>query len=326
MIHFPRIAWLIVPMLVGLQVAAPSCAQSGAYPNKPVRLVVPFAPGGGTDIVARVIAQKVSEAVGQPVVVDNRPGAGGTVGVETVVRAAPDGYTLAMVSGSYGTNAAIYKLPYDPVRDIQSVVMIGESGFIVVVHPQVPVKSLKELVSYAKSKPGVLNYASTGPGGITHLSTEYFILVSGAQMTHIPFKGTGPALNALMGNQLQLLFGAMPAAIPLLKQGRLRGLAVTTPKRSDVVPDLPTIAEMFPGFEVVLWYGVLGPKGLPGNIVALWNGEIAKTLQTNEMKERMAGEGLQPAGGPPDQFLNAIKRDVEKWRKVVRDAKVTVTS
>ena len=325
MTHFVRACLLVAAVLAGFQVV-PARAQSGTYPNKPVRLVVPFAPGGGTDIVARVIAQKVSEAVGQPVVVDNRPGAGGTVGAETVVRAAPDGYTLAMVSGSYGTNAAVYKLPYDAVRDIQPVVMIGESGFIVVVHPQVPVKSLKDLVSYAKSKPDVLNYASTGPGGITHLSTEYFILVSGARMTHIPFKGTGPALNALMGNQLQLLFGAMPAAIPLLKQGRLRGLAVTTPKRSDVVPDLPAIAEMFPGFEVVLWYGVLGPKGLGRNVVSLWNSEVAKVLQTKEMKDRMAGEGLDPAGGPPEQFVNAIKRDVEKWRKVVRDAKVTVTN
>ena len=244
MIHFPRMSWLIVPMLVGFQFSGPAGAQSGAYPTKPIRLLVPFTPGGGTDIVARIIAQKVSEAVGQPVVVDNRPGAGGTVGAETAVRANPDGYTLIMVSGSYGTNAAVYKLPYDPIHDIQ----------------------------------------------------------------------------------IQLVFGAMPAALPHVRGGRLRGLAVTGLKRAEHVPDLPTVAEVLPGYEVVLWYGVLGPKGLAKSVVARWNAEVTKALQTKEMKERMAGEGLEPVGGVPEHFLKVIQRDVEKWRKVVRDAKVTVAN
>ena len=326
MIHFARMSWLVAPVLVGLQLAGPACAQPGAYPSKPIRLLVPFTPGGGTDIVARLIAQKVSEAVGQSVVIDNRPGAGGTIGAETAVRANPDGYTLIMVSGSYGTNAALYKLPYDPIKDIQPIILVGESGFVIVVHPQVPAKNLKELIALAKSKPGGLTYGSTGTGGITHLATVYFELLAGAQMTHVPYKGTGPALTALLGNQIQVVFGAMPAALPHVKSGRLRGVAVTFPKRSDHLPDLPAVGEVLPGYEVVLWYGVFGPMGLAKNVVTRWNEEVTRVLQTKEMKERMAGEGLDPVGGTPDHFLNVIRRDVEKWRKVVRDAKVTIAN
>lgn len=292
------------------------------YPTKPIRLLVPFAPGGGTDIVARVIAQKASESLGQSVVVDNRPGGGGTIGAETAVRANPDGYTLIMVSGSYGTNAALYKLPYDPLNDIQPIIMIGESGFVVALHPSVPIKSAKELIAYTKANPAKLNYASTGTGGITHLSTELFSLMAGIKMTHIPYKGTGPALNDLIGGQIQLLFGSMPSTIPHVKAGRLRGIGVTTPKRTGALPDMPTVSETVPGYEVVLWWGMLGPKGLSKDIVALWNREVAKVLQTDEMKSRMAGEGLEPAGGPPEQFLNVIRRDVAKWIKVVSEAKI----
>lgn len=292
------------------------------YPTKPIRLLVPFAPGGGTDIVARVIAQKASESLGQSVVVDNRPGGGGTIGAETAVRANPDGYTLIMVSGSYGTNAALYKLPYDPLNDIQPIIMIGESGFVVALHPSVPIKSAKELIAYTKANPDKLNYASTGTGGITHLSTELFSLMAGIKMTHIPYKGTGPALNDLIGGQIQLLFGSMPSTIPHVKAGRLRGIGVTTPKRTGALPDMPTVSETVPGYEVVLWWGMLGPKGLSKDIVALWNREVAKVLQTDEMKSRMAGEGLEPAGGPPEQFLNVIRRDVAKWTKVVNEAKI----
>jgi tripartite-type tricarboxylate transporter receptor subunit TctC len=260
------------------------------------------------------------------VIVDNRPGAGGTIGAETAVRAAPDGYTLIMVSGSYGTNAAVYKLAYDPIRDIQPVILVGESVFLVVVHPQVPAKSLKELIALAKGKPGAVNYGSTGTGGITHLASEYFDLLAGVRTTHVPYKGTGPALNALLGNQIQYMFGAFPAAIGHVKGGRLRGLAVSGPKRSEILPDVPTAAEIVPGYEVVLWYGVWGPKGLPRQVVTLWNQEIGKALQSREMRDRMAGEGLDPMGGPPERFLQVIQRDVEKWRKVVKDAKVTVGS
>ena len=296
------------------------------YPARPVRMIVPFAPGGGTDIVGRTIAQKMSEALGQSVVVDNRPGAGGTIGAELTVRASPDGYTLIMVSASYGTNAALYNLPYDPINDIQPIATIGDSAFVVVVHPTVAAKSIADLVALAKAKPGALNYGSTGTGGITHLATELFDFMAGTKMTHVPFKGTGPALNALLGNQLQVMFGSIPAAAPHVKGGRLRGLAVSSTKPSSALPGVPTVAETIKGYDVVLWYGVWGPKGLPKDVVNVWNKGIAQALQAKELQDRMAGEGLEPAGGTPEQFREVMKRDVEKWKRVVKQAKVTVQS
>lgn len=318
--------WLLRYLLIALAALAAGAVHAQKYPAKPVRLIVPFAPGGGTDIVARVIAQKVSEAVGQSVVVDNRAGAGGTIGAEIAVRSAPDGYTLIMVSGSYGTNAALYKLPYDPVNDIQPVVMIGDTGFVAALHPAVPIRNVGELIAYAKANPGKLNYGSTGTGGITHLATELFDLMAGTKMTHIPYKGTGPALNALLGGQIQIIFGSMPATAPHVKSGKLRGIGVTTTTRSSALPDVPPIADTVPGYEVVLWYGIWGPKGLPGEVVMLWNREVAKVLKTKEMKDRLAGDGIEPAGGPPGQFRDAISRDVGKWKKVVKDAGITLAN
>jgi tripartite-type tricarboxylate transporter receptor subunit TctC len=296
------------------------------YPTKPVRLIVPFPPGGGTDIVARVIAVRATESLGQSVVVDNRAGGGGTIGAETAVRANPDGYTLAMVSASYATNPALYKLPYDAVKDIQAIVMVGQSGWVLALNPAVPIKSLKEFVAYNRANPAKLNYGSTGTGGATHLATELFDLMAGTKMTHIPYKGTGPALNDLIGGQIQVMFGAMPSAIPQVKAGRLRALGVTTSKRVGALSDVPAISEAVPGYEAVTWYGVLGPKGLPKDVVARWNGEVARILQTDEMKSRMAVEAIDPAGGPPEEFLNVIRRDVEKWTKVVKAANITLAN
>jgi tripartite-type tricarboxylate transporter receptor subunit TctC len=289
-----------------------------------VRVIVPLAPGGGTDIVARHIAQKMSDTLGQSVVVDNRPGAGGTVGTETAVRANPDGYTLINVSGSYATNAAVYKLSYDPVNDIQPISIFGESAFVVVLHPSVAAKSVPELISLAKAKPGVLNYGSTGTGGITHLSSELFDLLAGTRMIHVPFKGTGPSLTSLLGNQIQLMFAAMPAAIPHVKQNRLRGIGVTSEKPAPALPGVPTVGETVKGYEVVLWWGVFGPKGLPKEIVSAWNGGIDQILKGKDMQERMASEGIDPLGGPPERFRAAIKRDVDKWKRVVREARITI--
>ncbi len=301
-------------------------AQADKYPTRPIRMLVPFAPGGGTDITARLIAQSMAATLGQQVIVDNRAGGGGTIGAETAVRAAPDGYTVIMVSGSYGTNAALYKLPYDPVKDIQALVMIGESGFVLALHASVPVKTVPELIAYAKANPGKLNYASTGTGGITHLTTELFDLMAGTKMTHIPYKGTGPALSDLLGGQVQVLFGSFPATIPHVKAGKLRGVGVTTAKRAGPLPDVPAIGETVKDFEAVLWYGLWAPKGLPKPIVTRWNQEVARALRTDEMKKRLAADGVEPAGGPPEQFLNAIARDVEKWKKVVKAANIKVTS
>lgn len=303
-----------------------AAAQTDKYPSRPVRMLVPFAPGGGTDITARLIAANVTTAFGQQVIVDNRAGGGGTIGAEMAVRAAPDGYTVIMVSGSYGTNAALYNLPYDPVKDIQAIVMIGDTGFVLSLHPSVPVKSVQELITHAKASPGKLNYASTGTGGITHLATELFNLLTATKMTHIPYKGTGPAIADLLGGQVQLIFGAMPATIPQVKAGKLRGIGVTTAKRTPALPDTPAIGEIVKDYEAALWYGLWGPKGLPKPIIARWNQEVAKALQTEEMKKRLAADGVEPAGGPPEQFLNAIARDVEKWKKVVKAANIKVSS
>ncbi len=304
---------------------ANSAFAQQSYPDRAVRLIVPFAPGGGTDIVARVIAQRMSETLGQSVVVDNRPGAGGSIGEEMIVRATPDGYTLGLVSG-YGTNAAIYKLSFDPVDDVQAVVAIGGAGFVVTVHPQVPIKSTKELIAYAKANPGKLNYGSSGTGAITHLATELFGLMAGIRMTHIPFKGTGPALTAILGNQVEMMFGSMPSTVPHVKGGRLRGFTVTTPQRVSALPDIPTVAETLPGYEAVIVYGIMGPKGTPAAVVSRWNAAVNKIIQTQQMKERLANDGMEPIGGAPDVFHGMIKRDVEKWQRVVKEAKLSFTS
>ena len=248
------------------------------------------------------------------------------MGAEMAVRAVADGYTVIMVSGSYGTNAALYPLTYDPVKDIQPIVMIGDTGFVLSLHQGVPAKSVQELITYAKANPGKLNFASTGTGSITHFATELFNLLAATKMTHIPYKGTGPALADLLGGQVQLIFGAMPATIPHVKTGKLRGIGVTTAKRTPALPDTPAIGEIVKDYEAALWYGLWGPKGLPKPIVTRWNQEVAKSLQTEEMKKRLAADGVEPAGGSPEQFLDVIARDVEKWKKVVKAANIKVSS
>ena len=318
-------------VIAALLVAGLACGSAQAqkkaasYPTRPVRLIVPFAPGGGTDIVARVLAQKLTEAFKHSVIVDNRAGGGGTIGAETAVRATPDGYTVIMMSGSYATNAAMFKLPYDPVNDILPMGLIGDTAFLLALHPGVPVKSVQELIAFTKSKPGALNYGSSGTGGIAHLSGELFDMMAATKMTHVPYKGTGPALNDLLGGQIQLIFGSAPSTIPLVRGNRLRAVAVTTSKRSAALPDIPTVAEAgVPGYEVVLWYGVLGPKGLPNDIVVRWNTEIRKATKLPDMKERLASEGFDIADSPPEVFQAVVKRDVAKWIKVVQEAKIPV--
>lgn len=311
-------------MLMAAWSAWPHCAHAQQnFPAKPIRLLVPFAAGGGTDIVARLLAQKMNEAFRQPVVVDNRSGGGGTFGAETAVRAAPDGYTVIMMSGSYATNAAIYKLPYHAINDILPMVLIGDTSFLVALHPSVAVRSVKELVAFAKAKPGALNYGSSGVGGIAHLSGELFDILAGTKMTHVPYKGTGPALNDLLGGQIQLIFGSAPSTIPLVRGNRLRAVAVTTLKRSPALPELPTVAEAgVPGYEVILWYGVLGPRGIPQAIVGRWNSEVRKATKLPDLRERLISEGFDIADSSPEVFQDVLKRDVVKWAKVVREAKV----
>ena len=294
------------------------------YPSKPIRLVSPFAPGGGTDTLARIIGPQVSETFGQQIIVENRPGGGGTVGAGIVARADPDGYTLILVSGSYGANAALHDLPYDSVTGVQPVILIGTTGLLVSMHPSVPIKTIKEIIAYAKANPNKLNFGSAGTGGLGHLAGELFKLETKAQFTHVPYKGSGPVMTALLSGEVDSSFSSLVPSIPHVRAGRLRAIAITTPQRSRALPEVPTIGETVPGYEVTHWYGMWGPKGLPMSIVTRWNREVARVLNTDTMKKWLAQEGLEPAGGPPEEFLNRIRSDVEKWKKVVEEAKIVV--
>lgn len=297
-------------------------AQRDAYPAKPVRLIVPFTPGGGTDAIARLVAAKVSDAFGRSVVVDNRAGGAGTIGVETAVQSIPDGYTMLMISASYGTNAAVYKLTYDPVNDVTPVAQVVDSATIVALHPSVPATSVKELIAYARERPGAINYGSSGTGTITHLCTELFDQLAGTRMTHVPYRGTGPAMNDLLGGQIQSVFGAVPAVVPHMQTKRLRGIAVTSARRSRAVPDLPPVADVVPGYEAAVWYAILGPKGLPKNVVARWNAEIDRVLRLPDVQERMLREGFDPVDTAPDKLHALLKREVTKWHTVVRKGNI----
>ena len=311
---------LMSALLAALPIAC--AAGQDIYPAKPIRLIVPFAPGGGTDVVARVIAQKLTESFGKQVIVDNRAGGGGTVGVETAVRAVPDGYTIVLISASYATNAAIYKLPYDPVRDITPVTQIFDSATIVALHPSVPVASIRELIAYSKARPGALNYGTSGMGSITHMSTELFNQLAGTRMTHVPYKGTGPAMTELLGGQIQLIFGAVASVMPHVKTARLRGIAVTSAKRTDAAPDLPPIADTVPGYAAAIWYAAVGPKGLPAAVVQEWQRGIARAIRLPDMQERMAREGFEPVAGAPAALQELLKKEVAKWSTVVKKGNI----
>jgi len=308
-----------------LCMAAP-VAIAQKYPTKPIRLIAPFAPGGGTDILSRLIGPRVSAVIGQPVVVDNRPGAGGSLGAEMAAKSEPDGYTLITVSSSYAATSAFYSLPYDPVNGIQPISLLGTTGLLFVVHPSVPVKNVKELIDYARNNPGKLNYATVGIGSVTHFTHELLNLEAKIKTVHIPFKGGGPALLGVVGNEAQLTAISIVPTLPHLKSGRLRAVGISTAKRSALLPDVPSVGETVPGFDVPHWYAIWGPKGMPKDIVALWNREIAKVLLSEEMTKQMRSEGMETAGGPPEQFFNVLKPTVERWRRVVKEANIKGSS
>jgi tripartite-type tricarboxylate transporter receptor subunit TctC len=302
-------------------VAALACAQT--YPTKPIRLVVPFPPGGATDILARDVAQKLTEAWGQSVIVDNRPGAGGNIGSELVAKSAPDGYTLEMGTvGTHAINASLYaKMPYDHVKDFTPVILVAGVPNVLVVNPALPANSVAELIAYAKANPGKLNFASSGNGTSIHLSGELFKVMAGVQITHIPYKGSAPALQDLLAGQVQMMFDNLPPSLPQIKAGKLRALAVTSLARAPALPDVPTLAESgLPGFEASSWFGILAPAGTPAPIVAKLNAEIAKWLATPEAKEKLSKQGANAAGGTPDDFAKHIATETAKWAKVVKDS------
>jgi tripartite-type tricarboxylate transporter receptor subunit TctC len=282
---------------------------------------VPFPAGGTTDILARAVAQKLSETWGQQVIVDNRPGAGGNIGSELVAKAPPDGYTLLMGTvGTHAINPSLYaKMPYDHVKDFVPVILVAGVPNVLVVNPSLPINSVQELIAYGKANPNKLNFASSGNGTSIHLSGELFRTMTGVQMTHVPYKGSSPALTDLIGGQVQLMFDNLPSSLQFIKAGKLRALAVTSLARSQALPDLPTLAESgLPGFEASSWFGVLAPAGTPADIVAKLNGAVAAWLASPAAKEQLAAQGAIAAGGSPDAFVKHIADESAKWAKVVK--------
>jgi tripartite-type tricarboxylate transporter receptor subunit TctC len=312
-------------LLCTLALIVPAYAQRASYPDRPIRLIVPFPPGGGNDILARAVGQRLAQPLGQQVVVDNRGGAGGMLGGQIAATSDPDGYTLFLGSmGSLAHNPALRtNNPYDPPRDFAAVSMLATSAFLLAVHPGVPARSVQELLALARAKPGALNYASAGAGSSLHMTGELFKHAAGVNIVHIAYKGTGPALVDLLAGQVQMIFSTMPPVLPHLKTGKLRALGVTTAARAKAAQEVPTIAESgVPGFEVQNWQGIVVPKKTPGVIVDRLNGEILKVLAAPAMIEVLGAQGLDAAGGTPAQFDKLIREEIVKWRKLVQAAKI----
>jgi tripartite-type tricarboxylate transporter receptor subunit TctC len=299
-----------------------AASPSTPYPTKSIRIIVPQSAGGSTDLAARVVTQRLSDALGQPIVVDNRPGAGSLNGTETVAKAPPDGYTLLAVAASFTINPSLHhKLPFDPVRDFTPITRFAALPHILVVHPSLAVKSVKELIALAKSKPGDLNYASSGVATSTHLAAELFRHMTGTDMVQVPFKGGAPGMVGLLSGQVQLYFATISTALPHVKTGKIRALAVTTAKRSIVAPEFPTIAEAgVPGYEHASWIGLLAPAGTPSPVVARLNAESIKVVNAPEVKTLLLRDGLEPVGDSPQEFAVLVKQEVSKWRAVVKAA------
>ena len=324
------IAKFILPMAaMATTLAASTCfAQANiitSYPTKPIRLVVPFTPGGSTDILARAVAQELTKAWGQAVVIDNVPGAGGAIGAEKVAKAAPDGYTLLMGHiGTLAVNPSLYpNLPYDPIKSFTPVAWVARVPNVLVVHPSVKATNVKELVALAKARPGRLNYGSGGNGSAANLATEYFKLQTGTSIVHIPYRGTAPAVTDLLGGQIQLLFTGAPAVLGQVKNGQLRALAVSSPTRLAALPDLPTVAESgYKGFEADQWYGVVAPMGTPREVVTKLNAQINLALNSPDMKIRLTNEGAVATPTTPDAYGQLIASEIARWRPVIQSGRV----
>ena len=298
-------------------------AAAQDYPSKTIRIIVPFTPGGSTDIVARHLAEKLRASLGQTVVVENKPGAGGTLGTDLVAKSPADGYTLGIVPGAHAINASLQRnLPYDTLRDFAPVIHIANVASMVVVNPAVPVKSIDELVRLAKAQPGTINYGSAGAGTVTHMTGELFNIKAGTQLTHVPYKGSSQALTDLIGGQVQVMFANFPGTLQHVQSGKLRVLAVNGAQRSKLLPEVPTVAESgVPGYEANTWYGVIAPAGTPRPVVMRLNAEIAKALESAEIRQFLAAEGGEAVGGSPEEFGAFIRKDVARWSEVASKAK-----
>ena len=322
---------LLSAVVTSLILASAAHAQvankpGGVYPSRPIRLIVPFAPGGSNDIMARLVGQKLSESMGGQIVVDNRAGGSGIMGTDIAAKAAPDGYTLLMMSLTFAVNPSLFrKLPYDTEKDLTPVTLVASAPLMLVVHPSIPAKSVQELLAYAKANPGKLNFGSGGAGTTPHLAGEMLKMMGRVQMTHVPYKGGGPALTDLMGGQIQLMLENIPSTLPLAKSGKVRALAVSGLKRSALVPELPTLDEAgLKGYEIVGWNGLFVPSGTPHNIVAHLHGQTAKALAQADVKERLATMGAEGVGSSPEEFRAFVKAEITKWARVVKEAGLKV--
>ena len=319
----PGISRRLAVSLLGLGLAAlaGATAAQSAYPNKPIRLVVPFASGGTTTILARLLAERMSQGLGQAVIVDNRPGAGGNVGMDMVAKAEPDGYTILMGPIGLAINPALYaKMPFDPVKDLTPIGLYAGVPNLLVVNPTVPANNVKELIAYVKANPGKLNYASNGNGTSSHLAAEMFKSAAGVDITHVPYKGGGPAMQDLLGGQVQILFDQMPAVLPQVQGGRVRALGVSSHARSAAAPDVPAISETLPGFDMTVWFGFLGPKGMNADIARRLNEEMIRALKDPVFRTQLAGMGVTPMPSTPAEFGSYIRSETTRWAKVVKDS------
>lgn len=319
--HIGRLLLAIVTAVIALGGILASAQTAAGYPNKPIKIVVPFPPGGATDILARAIGFELQKAWGQSVIIENKPGAGGNTGADLVAKSPADGYTLVMGTvGTHAINMSLYaRMPYDAVKDFEPVVLVAGVPNLLVVHPSVNAKSVRELTALAKAMPGKLNVASSGNGTSIHLSAELYKQMAGVDILHVPYKGSSPAVADLLGGQVQMMFDNMPSSLPQVKAGKLRALAVTSMTRSPALPDVPTMDEEgLKGFDATSWFGLLAPAGTPRDIVTKLNGAAVKALASAEMRERLAAQGADPVGNTPDQFAAFIKTEIDKWAKIVK--------
>ena len=311
----------LVPALAACAVVWTGAAGAQAWPGKPIRMIVPFAAGGGTDIQARLFSAKLQPALGQTVIVDNRPGGGGNIGAEIVAKAPPDGYTVLFQSASLAVNQTLYrKLNYNALRDLAPVMLVSSTPLVLVVHPSVPAKNVKELIALAKAKPDRFNFGSNSSGSTSHLAAELLKTLTGTKMTHIPYKGSGPATIALLSGEIDMLFSTMPPAVQHVRAGKMRALAVTTLKRSPVLPEVPTMSDTLEGFEMDNWYGMFFPAGTPREIITRYQAEMMKVLKDPDVRSLMATDGSEPLGSTPEEFAAYFKREVDKYAKVIQAA------
>jgi tripartite-type tricarboxylate transporter receptor subunit TctC len=318
-----KLNWVWIQYLM-LCLMAPALAIAQNYPSKPVRVIIPFAPGGGSDITARQFSAKLTEHFKQQFIADNRAGAGGVIGMEVVAKSPPDGYTIMMMSGSFSASAATNKPAFDPINAIPGVAEFGITPFVLTVHPSIPAKTTKELIALARQKPDALTYGSSGIGGLTHMATELILSMTNTKMVHVPYKSTGAAMTDLLSGQAPIIVGSLLPVVPHIGSGRLRGLAVTTAKRWYSLPNIPTVAETLPGYEVELWFGAMAPRNTPPAVVETLNNAINKILQEPDMKANLESQGMVATGGTPQKFNERIRREYDRWTKVVLDRGIKV--